>query len=109
VPEHVKVIPEDLQMSAGTVDTHADNVRAQHFAADGRMEAAQPGMPMGSAAALAVAVTKWQADTTTMFGRMVDHAHGLRTGAVKYTETDQSAGNGIEQASRQISDVDLGL
>jgi hypothetical protein len=54
-------------------------------------------------------VTKWQADTTTMFGRMVDHAHGLRTGAVQYIETDQSAGSDIEQAERQISDIDLGL
>lgn len=109
MPEHVRVTPEDLQVSAGTVDTHADNVRAQHFAADSRMEAAQPGMPMGSAAALVAAVTKWQADTTTMFGRMVDHAHGLRTGAVQYIETDQSAGSDTERAERQISDIDLGL
>jgi uncharacterized protein YukE len=109
VPEHVKVTPEDLHLSAGTVDTHADNVRAQHFAADSRMEAAQAGMPLGSAAALGAAVTKWQADTTTIFGRMVDHARGLRTGAVRYTETDQSAGSDIEKAERQISDVDLGL
>jgi uncharacterized protein YukE len=109
MPEHVKVTPEDLHVSAGTVDTHADNVRAQHFAADGRMEAAQPGMPMGSAAALGAAVTKWQAETNTMFGRMVDHAHGLRTGAAKYEETDRSAGSDIEQAERQIGDVELGL
>lgn len=109
VPEHVRVTPEDLQVSAGTVDTHADNVRAQHFAADSRMEAAQPGLPMGSAAALGAAVTKWQADTTTMFGRMIDHAHGLRTGAVKYIEADQSAGTDINQADQQIRDIDLGL
>lgn len=56
------------------------------------MEAAQPGMPMGSAAALGAAVTKWQADTTAMFGSMVDHAHGLRTGAARYIQADQSAG-----------------
>ncbi|MGB5113097.1 MAG: hypothetical protein WBO08_16375 [Mycobacterium sp.] len=57
MPEQVMVIPEDLQVSAGTVDAHADNVRAQHFAADSRLEAAQPGVPMGSAAALGAAVT----------------------------------------------------
>ncbi len=102
MPEQVRVTPEDLQVSAATVDAHADNVRAQHFAADSRMEAAQPGMPMGSAAALGEAVTKWQADTSTMFGSMIEHAHGLRTGAAKYIQADQSAGAEISQAGRQI-------
>jgi uncharacterized protein YukE len=99
VPEEVRVTPEDLHVSAATVDVHADSMKARHFEADGRMEAAQPGMPAGSAAALTGAVAKWQADTTAIFGRMVDHSDGLRTGAAAYTQTDHEA----------ASDLDLGL
>jgi uncharacterized protein YukE len=88
-----------LQVSAATVDVHADSMKARHFEADGRMEAAQPGLPGGSAAALTGAVAKWQGDTTAMFGRMVDHSHGLRTGAAAYVHTDHEA----------ASDLDLGL
>jgi uncharacterized protein YukE len=99
VPEEVRVTPEDLHVSAATVDGHADSMKARHFEADGRMEAAQPGMPAGSAAALTGAVAKWQADTTAIFGRMVDHSDGLRTGAAAYTQTDHEA----------ASDLDLGL
>ena len=68
MPDEVKVTPEDLHLSAATVDVHADDMHARHFAADGRMEAAQPGLPTGSSAALTGAVTKWQADTTALFG-----------------------------------------
>ena len=95
----VRVTPEDLHLSAATVDVHADSMKARHFEADGRMEAAQPGLPAGSAAALTGAVAKWQADTTAIFGRMVDHSDGLRTGAAAYVQTDDEA----------ASDLDLGL
>lgn len=99
MPEGVRVTPEDLQVSAATVDVHADSMKARHFEADGCMEAAHPGLPGGSAAALTGAVSKWQGDTTAMFGRMVDHSHGLRTGAAAYVRTDDEA----------ASDLDLGL
>lgn len=99
MPEGVRVTPEDLHVSAATVDVHADTMKARHFEADGRMESAQPGLPAGSAAALTGAVAKWQTDTTTIFGRMVDHSHGLRAGAAAYVQTDNEA----------ASDLDLGL
>jgi uncharacterized protein YukE len=109
VPKEVRVTPEDLHVSAATVDTHADNVQAQHFAADSRMDAAQRGMPAGSAAALATAITKWQADTSAMFGKMIDHAHGLRTGAAAYQRVDTDGATDIENAGRPTSELDLGL
>jgi hypothetical protein len=109
VPDEVRVKPEDLHVSAATVDVHADDMHARHFAADGRMEAAQPGLPMGSAAALTGAVAKWQADTTAMFGRMVDHSHGLRTGAAAYLKADDDAATDVHRAEHAVSDLDLGL
>ncbi|OBF28905.1 hypothetical protein A5724_26160 [Mycobacterium sp. ACS1612] len=74
-------------------------MKVRQFEADGRMESAQPGLPAGSAAALTGAVAKWQADTTAIFGRMVDHSNGLRTGAAAYQQTD----------TETASDLDLGL
>ena len=109
MPDEVRVTPEDLHVSAATVDVHADTMHARHFEADGRMEAAQTGLPMGSAAALTGAVTKWQADTTAMFGRMVDHSHGLRTGAAAYAKVDDETATDIDRAGQSVSDLDLGL
>ena len=102
MPERVEVVPEDLRMSADTVDAHADAVRSGHFAADSRIEAAHAGIPAAAVAALSTTVTKWQADTTAIFGRMVGHADGLRTGAAGYIHTDEASG-------QRIDGVDLGL
>jgi len=109
VPDSVRVVPEDLHMSAGTVDVHADNVHLRHAAADGRIEGAQPGLPAGSAAALGTAMTKWQADTAALFGRMMDHSSGLRAGAAGYRETDDAGGGAIDAASAAINPDDMGL
>jgi hypothetical protein len=84
-------------------------MKVRHFEADGRMEAAQPGLPAGSAAALTGAVAKWQADTTAMFGRMIDHSHGLRTGAAYYVQGDDDSSTDIKRAEQAVSDLDLGL
>ena len=105
----LRVVPEDLQLSAGTVDVHADGVLAKHVAADGRIEAAQVGLPAGSAAALISAVAKWQGNTTALFGRMVDHSAGLRAGAGLYQQTDTDGEGEIETAAASIRPDDMGL
>ena len=109
MPDEVRVTPEDLHVSAATVDVHADTMHVRHFEADGRMEAAHAGLPMGSATALTGAVTKWQADTSAIFGRMVDHSHGLRTGAAAYARVDDEMATDINRAGQAIGDLDLGL
>jgi uncharacterized protein YukE len=107
VPELVRVVSEDLQMSAGTVDAHADDLRTRHATADGRIESAQRGVPAGSVAALMSAVAKWQGDSSALFGRLVDHGHGLRAGAAAYERTDHDGATAIAAAER--SELDLGL
>lgn len=109
VPEPIRVVPEDLHLSAATVDTHADKVRAKHATADGRIEAAQRGFPTGSAAALSAAVSKWQLNSTALFGHMVDHSTGLRAGAACYQETDQDSARRIDAAGSAIDPDDMGL
>ena len=96
-------------MSAATVDAHADEVWLRHGAADGRVEAAQVGVPAGSSVALVAAITKWQGDTTALFARMVEHGASLRGGAAAYEHTDQQGAVDIEAASDQVSTLDLGL
>jgi uncharacterized protein YukE len=109
VADQVRVTPEDLQMSAATVDAHADTVRAKHATADSRIEGAQKGLPIGSAAALSTAVAKWQTDSTATIGRMIDDSTGLRTGAAVYTATDEDGAAAVEAAGNQIRPEDMGL
>lgn len=104
-----RVVPEDLQLSAARVDVHADDVQVRHTTSDGRIEAAQLGLPTASLAALSTKVAKWQADTATMFGRMVDHSAGLRAGASLYHQTDADNASEIDSAAAAISADDMGL
>ena len=109
MPKTVRVAPEDLMVSASTVDAQADGMWLKHGTADGRIEGAQKGVPTGSNVALTAAVAKWQADSTALFGRLVDHSQGLRVGAAAYENTDvQKAGN-IAAAGDQMTELDLGL
>lgn len=105
----VRVVPEDLLVSAVTVDVHADTVHTGQLAADGRIDAAQKGTPLSSSAAMSTAVTKWQAQTTAIFGRMIDHSNGLRAGALAYQQADTDSGAAIDTAGERMTELDLGL
>ncbi|WBP93104.1 hypothetical protein O6072_18010 [Mycolicibacterium neoaurum] len=105
----VRVVTEDLQVSAATVDAHADTVRTKHAAADSRIDGAQKGLPAGSAAALGEAARKWQTDTATIVGRMVEDRTGLRSGAAAYTAADVDAAAAVETAGNRIRPEDMGL
>jgi hypothetical protein len=109
VSDWLRVVPEDLQLSAGTVDVRADGVLAKHVAADGRIEAAQVGLPAGSAVALNSAVAKWQGNTAALFGRMVDHSAGLRAGASLYQQADTDGASEIDATAAPINPDDMGL
>jgi uncharacterized protein YukE len=109
VPGPLRVTPEDLLVSAATVDAHADGVWQRHGAADGRIDAAQVGVPAASAAALAATVAKWQTDSAALFGRMVDHAQSLTSGAAAYQQTDAHNATDLNQTGDQVTDLDLGL
>ncbi|MDG4668634.1 hypothetical protein [Mycobacterium sp. 236(2023)] len=74
----------------------------KHASADGQIEGAQRGLPAGSAAMLTSTVAKWQADSTTLFGRLVDHSTGLRTSAAAYVSTDNVNGAAVDAAGNKI-------
>ena len=73
------------------------------------IDAAQRGVPLSSSAALSTAVTKWQAQTTAIFGRMADHSDGLRAGASAYQQADTDSGAAIDTAGERMTELDLGL
>lgn len=105
----LRVVTEDLQVSAATVDVHADGMRARHATADGKIESSQGGLPAGAATAVGTAVAKWQADTSALYGQLVGHSHGLRSGATAYHVADEHGAAEVDAAGRAASEIDLGL
>jgi uncharacterized protein YukE len=97
VAESIRVGPEGLHASASAVGEHAEELQMRRTAAAGRMEAAQPGMPAGSAAALSAAVAKWRLDTERHVSALSDHSEGFRLSATAYAQTE--AGNAERVAS----------
>jgi uncharacterized protein YukE len=109
VSDVIRVVPEDLHVSAANVDAHADELHLSNTSANGRIEAARVGVPTGAAAALSAAVAKWQSDTTALFGRLVEHSVGLRAGAALYENTDEQSAGEIEAVRNRITPEDMGL
>jgi hypothetical protein len=109
VPGVVRVVADDLRLSALQVDMHADALRLRHGTADGRIEAAQNGIPGGAAAALTGALAKWQHDTSMQFTKLVEHGTGLRTGAAAYDDIDAQSAEALRAAGMAVPYPDLGL
>lgn len=109
MPKAVRVAPEDLMVSASTVDAHADGMWLNHGTATGRIEAAQNGVPTGSNVALTGAVAKWQTDSTALFDRLVEHSQALWAGAAAYDRADAQNAENLTAAGDQMTEVDLGL
>jgi hypothetical protein len=107
--EPLRVVSEHLHVSAATVDAHADSMRARHVVSDGRIESSQPGLPASAALAMSAAVSKWQAEGSALYGQLVDHGHGLRSGAAAYHLTDQQSAAEVEAAGRKAAELNLGL
>lgn len=109
MPRVVRVVPEDLTVSAAHVDAHADNLRARQAASDVRIQGAQPGLPAGAAAALDGAAAKWQEVTVAHYSQMVDHSTSLRSASAAYSEVDSTSAEDLNGAGQAISTQDLGL
>ena len=105
----IRVVPEDLHVSATKVGTHAEELEVRHTAAHGRIEAAQVGTPAASAVALSAVVAKWQADTAALFGNLVGHGEAMRGAAVGYQHRDQSNAVEIDAVGEQAGTADVRL
>lgn len=94
--EVIRVVAEDLHVSAAKVEGHAEELHARHTAAHGRIQDAQAGVPAGAAAALSAAVAKWQGDTAIQFGKLMEHSGNLRGAEVGYTATESRSSEAID-------------
>ena len=97
----IRVVPEDLDASAGAVHGHADELQLRRTAASGRIEAAQAGVPAGAAAALSAAVAKWRVDTDRHFSALTDHGKGLGLSAAAYRKTEDGNADSVAAVGRQ--------
>jgi WXG100 family type VII secretion target len=99
----LRVVPEDLDSSASTIDRHAADLAATHAAADARIDGALPQLPGLAAAALAVKTAEWRQATTTFTERMTGHATAMRTSADMYTKVDDDHAQRIGTVTSAIA------
>jgi uncharacterized protein YukE len=108
VPQPIRVTPADLSTTAGKVNGHAEDIQVRHAAADGRIEAAQTGLPAGSAAALSATVAKWQTDSAALFSQLAGHAEAFHTAAANYEGSEQHNADAVAALGKQAAtDRDL--
>jgi uncharacterized protein YukE len=62
----LQVFIEDLAAAGVAVTGHGEDVAVAHTAADGRIDAAQPGWQGSSAAALAAKTAQWAEDSRSL-------------------------------------------
>lgn len=103
--ERIRAVPEDLHVSAGKVEMHADELQLRHFASNGRIEAVQGGVPAAAAVALSGVVAKWQVDTTVLFGKLAEHGEAMHGAATGYVEHDERSAANIEAVGVQGSSL----
>ncbi|MGH3678204.1 MAG: hypothetical protein ACRDU5_21220 [Mycobacterium sp.] len=84
----IRANPEDLKVCAIRVDGHAEEVQLGHAAADGRIEAAQAGLPAASAAAMTSKGARWQETTAVLHARLSGHGVAFHGSAEAYAMTE---------------------
>jgi uncharacterized protein YukE len=100
VAEPIRVVPEDLRVSACTVESDAEELQVRRTSAAARIEAANAGVPAGAAAALSAAVAKWRMDTDRHFSALSDHSTGLGRSAAAYRKTEEGNARSVTSVGR---------
>ena len=105
--DELRVEPATLHASAGEIDVSADDLRAQHGSAHGRISAAQVGWIGTSAAALAAKAAQWEEESAAHYAELVKHGHNFRAAAASYLDTDSGAGAEIDNVASHLGDLGL--
>ncbi|TDH55082.1 hypothetical protein E2F47_10095 [Mycobacterium eburneum] len=88
----LRVSVEHLVTAAVQVGGHGEDLAMRHLAADNRIAAAAPGWAGRSAAALSRRASRWAAASTTMVGRVGEHATDLHSGALRFSAMETTNG-----------------
>jgi WXG100 family type VII secretion target len=107
MPKDLRLDLAALHASASQIDVSADDLRAQHGSANGRIAAAQTGWIGISAAALAAKAAQWEQESATHYTELVKHGHHFRSAAASYLDTDSEAGAEIDDAGSDLGDLGL--
>lgn len=105
--DELQVDPATLHASASQIDVSADDLRAQHGLAHGRIAAAQAGWIGLSAAALMAKAAQWDKESAGHYTELVKHGHHFRSAAASYLDTDSEAGAEIDNAGSNVGDLGL--
>jgi WXG100 family type VII secretion target len=99
---NLRVDPVDIHISAGHVDTTADDLRSEHGSAYTAMTEAHNWWVGSSAAALAEKTSEWESRTTRHYTTLVEYSNGLRSAAHEYTSTDTESGSHISSLTDRM-------
>lgn len=99
----IRVAPEDLHLSAARVEGHGEELHARHAASDSRVAEAAAGVPLGAAAALGAAMTKWQVDSTILTGKIAGHGQAFRGAATSFAEVEEGNTAAVKAVGGQAS------
>jgi WXG100 family type VII secretion target len=103
----LRVDPATLHASATEIDVYADDLRARHDSAHGRIAAAQTGWIGASATALSSKAAQWEAESATHYTELVTHGHHFRSAAASYLDTDRESAAEIDDVGSNLGDMGL--
>lgn len=103
----VRVDTWQLLQSACRVDATADDLRARHTSALGRVAAAQVGWVGSSAAALADRAQRWEEESSAHYAEILAHGEHLRAAAECYVDSDDDSGLDIDAVATASSSMGL--
>ncbi|WP_445169308.1 WXG100 family type VII secretion target [Mycolicibacterium sp. Dal123E01] len=101
----LRVNVEHLAASGVAVTGHGEDVATEHAAAATRIDAAQGGWQGTSALAMTVLSEQWVATTSTLVGRLSDHAQGLHTSAQGFAEMEQHNSQELQVPAREANAI----
>ena len=86
----------DLVASGASVSGLGEDLAAQHFAADGRIDAALPGWQGLSATAMGATAEHWTATTGALLARLCDHAQALDAAAEAFADHEHRSAAALD-------------
>ncbi|MGO4442206.1 type VII secretion target [Mycobacterium sp. 2YAF39] len=99
--EPLKVDPKELHAAADQLDGHASEFSATQEKALSRASQANLGSGL-SAAAVPQMLAAWETDSARFAKQFATNAQGHREAATRYTKTDTTGADGIDDAGAAL-------
>lgn len=103
----LRVDPANLHQSAGHLDVTADDLRARHANAHGRISAARAGFIGASASALAARTAQWEEESASHYAEIAAHGENFRSAVALYIDSDAESGERVDAAASKFGTMGL--